>query len=1234
MRPRSLSIRGLHSFREKQVIDFDALTEAGIFGIFGPTGSGKSTILDALTLALYGRVERAGASIQGIIHQMEKQMEVNFTFSVGRAREEMTYEVERLYQVQASGGVSLQSCRVFALETDVDGCVGKLPLAEGRAAVDAQVRQILGLSMHDFTRAVVLPQGKFAEFLQLKGKERNEMIERLFGLERFGRNLFELIKSHLVRESNTLSQHLAALAELADATEDAVAGAQKERLAALATLEQCDAAYRKVSGDYENARAQWQLQTNYERACLHVKAHEERQTEIDELRAVVERSQRAELVWPFVEARIIACQKRDEEAARFADANRKDQAARQLRDAENCALEEARRKRQADEPEGLMLLGALDVGRNKEKEREREAQRLFVLHKQRAHASREAEEVRAEALAQEEALQGTREREKACEWLAQSCYVTRERRAAVERSARAYERWSAAVAAFAQACKEHERGQAYAKQVETEYAETWRAQQALLAEDMALEERLIALQENFTQEAEERERGVWIAALRVNGEQLRDAEERYGEAAARVRAVKERHARAVIAEELARRAFDAAREVHEALQDARKERTHTDRRALFAQAANELRTGEPCPVCGSLYHPHLAQEDVIDCDDDEQMLLSDLHRHELDARAAFEQTRDAHDQARLVLNTTEAEYQLVMSYEADCTQVWEASWRRLVSCFEAGGPSESLQAKVSQIFADGVPKRASEFFRGYETLVKTTERMREEREQRESEWLDLRAVRETRQEALSQYATRLATLQERRATIFERLTEWAARQAEAKRECDDATEQWQAAALSSGVDGTLGEKEAALAVLRLRETLLDDEKRSEHARQEAAELRAESEARQVSLDALRKKLAACETQLESVASECVSAEQLVERLGRELAELTGGISIAEKIDEVNALLTGLREQEEAAHRRFEEAGTFAKEAQRIREMVSVKLNLAEDEVCRASEGLAQALCEVGFRDETEVRQAKRTAHEREALETDIRVFEDERLRLRSIAAELASKMGQTRVSEQVWQEICTAREETERRFEAAKRLWIEKEKQERDTLLRHERYVELNALRKEAELRVQQLESLKTLLTGNRFVEYMAREQMKQVAAVATQRLSVLTRGRYGLELEGDGSFVMRDDHHGGLRRSVSTLSGGETFLTSLALALALSAQIQLRGHHPLSFFFLDEGFGTLDQERLDIVISALERLHMDELSIGLISHVPELRDRMARRLIVVPAEPAGRGTRVTLERA
>ena len=91
-------------------------------------------------------------------------------------------------------------------------------------------------------------------------------------------------------------------------------------------------------------------------------------------------------------------------------------------------------------------------------------------------------------------------------------------------------------------------------------------------------------------------------------------------------------------------------------------------------------------------------------------------------------------------------------------------------------------------------------------------------------------------------------------------------------------------------------------------------------------------------------------------------------------------------------------------------------------------------------------------------------------------------------------------------------------------------------------------------------------------------------------------------------------------------------FLTSFALALALSSKIQMKNTAPLEFFFLDEGFGTLDSNLIDVVMSSLERLYEQRLHVGLISHVEELKERIAMRLIVTAAKPKIEGSKVTLE--
>ena len=113
--------------------------------------------------------------------------------------------------------------------------------------------------------------------------------------------------------------------------------------------------------------------------------------------------------------------------------------------------------------------------------------------------------------------------------------------------------------------------------------------------------------------------------------------------------------------------------------------------------------------------------------------------------------------------------------------------------------------------------------------------------------------------------------------------------------------------------------------------------------------------------------------------------------------------------------------------------------------------------------------------------------------------------------------------------------------------------------------------------------------------------------------------------------MLFRSNFNGGALRGVYTLSGGETFLVSLSLALALSAEICARSMRPVEFFFLDEGFGTLDERLVDTVMDSLEKLKNEHFAIGIISHVEELKHRIARKLSVEKATEK-RGSRITAE--
>jgi exonuclease SbcC len=152
------------------------------------------------------------------------------------------------------------------------------------------------------------------------------------------------------------------------------------------------------------------------------------------------------------------------------------------------------------------------------------------------------------------------------------------------------------------------------------------------------------------------------------------------------------------------------------------------------------------------------------------------------------------------------------------------------------------------------------------------------------------------------------------------------------------------------------------------------------------------------------------------------------------------------------------------------------------------------------------------------------------------------------------------------------------------------------------------------------LEVLARELRADRFVEFVIQETLDLLATRASDELLRISDRRYSL-VSADGEFSVIDHVNADEQRSVKTLSGGETFMASLSLALALSRHVSdLAGEGlgaRLEAVFIDEGFGSLDPETLEEVIDALERLRDADLLVGIISHVPEVATRIDEGLDV-----------------
>jgi len=166
MRPNKLTIEGFTSFRQRAEIDFRDLD---LFAITGPTGSGKTSIIDAITYALYGQTARLGAKNLGeLITQGAPRLSVMLEFESGGKQ----YRIARV--LKRTGPTSVRLAVV--------GRDGDHPVDGGAREIAAQVERIVGLDFDAFTKAVLLPQGKFDEFLRGESAERRKILEVLLNL--------------------------------------------------------------------------------------------------------------------------------------------------------------------------------------------------------------------------------------------------------------------------------------------------------------------------------------------------------------------------------------------------------------------------------------------------------------------------------------------------------------------------------------------------------------------------------------------------------------------------------------------------------------------------------------------------------------------------------------------------------------------------------------------------------------------------------------------------------------------------------------------------------------------------------------------------------------------------------------------------------------------------------------------------------------------------------------------
>ena len=1236
MKPIRLDIEGLHSFREPQTIDFAALAESGLFGIFGPTGSGKSTILDAMTIALYGKVERNGR-LGHTVNQAVGFAAVAFTFSVTGAAGVEVYRVERNYRRTPDGGLQRHNARLLRFAQG-----GRTEVVADRVdTVHESVATLLGLAFEDFTRAVVLPQGKFAEFLGLAGAERRQMLERLFSLERFGRGFTDRLQSRQ-READSLLQAVTAeLSALSGSSDDALVALRAECEAAEQAVTAAEMALGVAARQRQAAFEVRELQAAKGAAEGSLAALEARDgARVEALRAAVSRAERSARVQPL----LIRFRHAQEglAATRQAERERLDLAtgARALADEGARAETSARAEQDAAVPGLLLQRAALVRGR----ELEAAVAALLAdedrLGRERDRLLREQAELRERAEASVRRRDELERQKAAQRALMAQAIVTPEQRAVQAEVRGVLQPLSYAQEARRRAQVEWGQREKIHRAAGVERDAAMRAAEAAQGELTALERALAASAETPVDERKLQDDRLAAAGLADAAERLRALEGVLK--AGRLdmeqveRQVRDAHGRQLRLTQRREAAFGALAQARERWMA----RLLEDRRAAAQRLAQDLVAGEPCPVCGSTEHPGRAWtavgagqaetqwghgSDGGDGAESAPLSTGAPSSDEIDLAHAEEamRTREAELAAQdAALREAEREWadararqtsleERIAAQERDRAQEFSAIERRTGATFvtvqEVAARLGELQAAIDAGLAQLVAWR-EERGRLAESLRESGSEVQERRSLLARADVQLEA-------AQSEEAAALRMLQAADADVLQASAAAGAVLARAGVVHDGDLLQ-AGERFSAGQDDSIRKRDAAYAKAA---------KQAEAADRELADA-------VLQIGESERALAQRAMGLDQLDREIDRTVRALEVQREQLFQLTGGLSIDGALADIDDRLARLRTTVEEVATAARRARVAADNAERSHLEAEIAARSAAAEVDRLRAEAEAALLREGFATIGEALDAGMDDDAGRSAAQEIERFAETRRRLAFDCDRLAKELGGRSVAPGEWADLDAAESEAQ----DVKRRAFERLGAARGSLesaeARHDRWRELTERADGLSQETGLLQELAGLFRGNAFVDFLAQEQLTAVTRMATDHLSRVTGGRYALELSDRGDFIMRDDFAGGERRPVSTLSGGETFMTSLAMALALSGQIQLHGRYPLQFFFLDEGFGTLDPERLDTVVSSLERLPKGDMLVGVITHVPEMRQRIERRLMVEAATPL-HGTRVRVDR-
>lgn len=250
MIPIQLTIEGLYSYQERQTIDFKNLTDAGLFGIFGAVGSGKSSVLEAISFVLYGETERLNMRDKRAYNMMNLKSSSSYIEFDFINYENKLFRATRDFRRNSKKFEDVKPYSVTFYE-NIDG--KWIPLDHSNAEA------IIGLSYSNFKRTIIIPQGQFKEFLELGAADRTNMMKEIFSLQQY--DLQNNVSTLHARNKSELDQLEGQLKGFEEINEEKI-HLQKDLLVEeQKKLTQANETFEKISHTYQQLK---NLKTDFE----------------------------------------------------------------------------------------------------------------------------------------------------------------------------------------------------------------------------------------------------------------------------------------------------------------------------------------------------------------------------------------------------------------------------------------------------------------------------------------------------------------------------------------------------------------------------------------------------------------------------------------------------------------------------------------------------------------------------------------------------------------------------------------------------------------------------------------------------------------------------------------------------------------------------------------------------------------------------------------------------------